>query len=110
MTASIKELDAARLHDRFVGLDLTPIGQAPTRVPVRVGGEVVRIGMAPRSGSPTLEVVVSDGTGEAVALFSGRRRIGGVEHGRGMVLQGVAHTERGRLVVLNPAYTLLPKA
>ena len=63
--------------------------------------------MAPRAGSPTLEVVVSDGTGEAVAVFTGRRRIGGVDHGRGMLLEGVAHHERGRLVVLNPAYTLL---
>ena len=108
MTASLQELDAARLQDRYVGLGLTPIGEAPTRVPIRVGGEVKRLLMAPRAGSPTLEVVVSDGTGEAVAVFTGRRRIGGVDHGRGMLLEGVAHHEHGRLVVLNPAYTLLP--
>jgi hypothetical protein len=108
LTASLVELDAARLQDRYVGLGLTKIGQAPTRVPIRVGGEVKRLQMAPRAGSPTLEVVVSDGTGEATAVFTGRRHIGGVSHGRGMVLEGVAHLEQGRLVVLNPAYTLLP--
>ena len=49
---------------------------------------------------------MSDGTGEATAVFTGRRHIGGIEHGRGMLLEGVAHRERGRLIVLNPAYTL----
>lgn len=108
-TASVEELDTARLQDRYVGLGLTPIGEAPTRVPIRVGGEVKRLQMAPRAGSPTLEVVVSDGTGEATAVFTGRRHIGGIEHGRGMLLEGVAHRERGRLIVLNPAYTLLAR-
>jgi hypothetical protein len=108
-TASVEELDTARLQDRYVGLGLTPIGEAPTRVPIRVGGEVKRLLMAPRAGSPTLEVVVSDGTGEATAVFTGRRHIGGIEHGRGMLLEGVAHRERGRLIVLNPAYTLLAR-
>jgi hypothetical protein len=108
VTASIEELDTARLQDRYVGLDITPIGEAPIRVPIRVGGEVKRLQMAPRAGSPTLEVLISDGTGEALAVFTGRRHLGGLDHGRGMVIEGVAHRERNRLVVLNPAYTLLP--
>ncbi len=109
MTSSLEELDCARLQDRYIGLDLTPIGEAPVREPIRVGGEVKRLLMTPRAGSPTLEVVVSDGTGEATAVFTGRRHLGGVDHGRGIILEGVAHHERGHLVVLNPAYTLLPK-
>lgn len=109
MTASVEELDSVRLQDRYVGLDVTPIGEAPCRVPVRLCGEVKRILMAPRAGSPTLEVVVTDGTGEAVAVFTGRRHLGGMDHGRGVLLEGVAYRERNRLVVLNPAYTLLPK-
>jgi hypothetical protein len=108
LTSSLQELDKSRLQDRYVGLGLTPIGEAPTRVPIRIGGEVKQLRMAPRAGSPTLEVLVSDGTGEALAVFTGRRRIGGVAHGRGLLLEGVAHIERGHLVVLNPAYTLLP--
>jgi hypothetical protein len=108
-TATVEELDSARLQDRYKGLGLTSIGETPTRVPIRVVGEVKRLLMAPRAGSPTLEVVVSDGTGEATAVFTGRRHIGGLEHGRGVLLEGVAHREHGRLVVLNPAYTLLAK-
>jgi hypothetical protein len=109
MTASLDELDTARLQDRYVGLGISPIGEAATRVPIRVCGEIKRLQMAPRAGSPTLEVAVTDGSGEAIAVFTGRRHIGGLEHGRGLVLEGVAHRERSRLVVLNPAYTLLPK-
>jgi hypothetical protein len=74
---------------------------------VRVGGEVKRMSVAPRHGVPSLEVVVCDGTGDAVAVFTGRRAIAGVEHGRGMVIEGVARDERGRRMLLNPAYTLL---
>ncbi len=62
----------------------------------------------PRSGSPALEIVVCDGTGDAVAVFTGRRTVGGLEHGRGVLIEGVAHDEHGRRVILNPAYTLLP--
>ena len=108
LTATVEELDAARLQDRFCTLPATPIATAPLREPIRLGGEVQRIRIVPRAGSASLEVTVSDGSGEAVAVFTGRRSLGGVEHGRCLLLEGVAHDERGRMVLLNPAYTLLP--
>jgi hypothetical protein len=43
-----------------------------------------------------------------VAVFTGRRYVAGLEHNRAVVLEGVARSERGRLVLMNPAYTLLP--
>lgn len=110
LTASVEELDQLRLQERFTGLDLTPIGEASCRVPVRIGGEVKRLRTVPRHGTPSLEVVISDGTGEAVAVFTGRRSLGGMDHGRGIVIEGVAHPERGKTVLLNPAYTLLPQS
>jgi hypothetical protein len=109
LTSSIEELDAHRLQDRYRGLGVTPIAEAPERVPIRIGGEITRIRVVPRAGSPALEVTVSDGTGEAIAVFLGRRSLGGCEHGRGVLLEGVAHPEKNRPVLLNPAYTLLPK-
>jgi hypothetical protein len=108
LRASVEEIDDARLQDRFAGKQLTPIEGLPLRVPVRVGGEVTRMRITPRSGTPALEVVVSDGTGDLTVLFTGRRAIGGMSNGRGVLFEGVAHTERGRTVLLNPAYTLLP--
>jgi hypothetical protein len=100
-------LDSERLHNRFHDLGLVPIATASLRESVRVGGEVKRMSVAPRHGVPSLEVVVSDGTGDAVAVFTGRRSIAGIEHGRGMVIEGVAREERGRRIMLNPAYTLI---
>jgi hypothetical protein len=110
LTASSAELHNDHLRDHYRGgEDVTAIASAPLRVPVRLVGEVKRMRTVPRSGVPSLEVVLCDGTGDATAVFTGRRSLGGLEHGRGLVVEGVAHDERGRLVVLNPAYTILPK-
>jgi hypothetical protein len=64
--------------------------------------------VVPRAGAPTLEVTVSDGSGEAVAVFCGRRSIKGLGPGRGVLLEGVARRDATRLVLFNPSYTLLP--
>ncbi len=108
LRASATELDAQRLQDRFTGLDVTPIADCPLRRPVRVGGEVKRVHMAPRSGVPTVEIVITDGTADATALFTGRRSIAGMDHGRAVVFEGVARLDKGRPALVNPAYTLLP--
>lgn len=108
LKASVDELDDERLQERFSGLGLTAMGDMLARTPVRVGGEITRMRVAPRSGVQAFEITVDDGTGTAVAVFTGRRQLAGVEHNRAVVLEGVARTERGRLVMLNPAYTLLP--
>lgn len=107
LTSTTEEHNQARLQDRFCLLDTTDIGTAEARTRVRICGEIQAIQVVPRAGSPWLEVTVGDGTAKAVAVFTGRRRIGGVEPGRGILLEGVAGTQRGRLLLLNPAYTLL---
>jgi hypothetical protein len=107
LKSSVDELDSARLQERFVHLELTPMQDATARVPLRVGGEVKGVRIVPRSGVASLDVLVSDGTGEVHAVFTGRRTLGGVHPGRAIVFEGVAHGERGELVVLNPGYTLL---
>jgi hypothetical protein len=108
LRTSVEDLECARLQDRFAGKALTHIDSLPLRVPVRVGGEITRMRITPRSGIPALEVVVSDGTGDLAVVFTGRRSIGGMTNGRGVLFEGVAHQERGHTVLLNPAYTLLP--
>jgi hypothetical protein len=101
------ELDQERLQHRCSELDPTSMHAMPSRSLTRVGGEVVRMRVAPRHGVPALEIVLSDGTGTAVAIFTGRRAIGGLEHGRMVIIEGVPRDESGRRVILNPAYTLL---
>jgi hypothetical protein len=107
-TASVADLDKARLQDRYQGLDITSISEVQLRAPARFGGEVQGLRVVPRSGSPSLEITVSDGSARAVAVFLGRRSLPGLEPGRGVVLEGVPRREGNRTVMLNPAYTLLP--
>lgn len=88
-------------------LRVTPISEAPVRQRVLIAGEVQGMQVVPRAGSPSLEVTVSDGSGRAAAVFYGRRRLGGVDPGRRVLLEGVGRIERGRLVLVNPAYTIV---
>jgi hypothetical protein len=107
LASSTDEIDQVRLQDRFCDVDCSKIDTAVPRTRVVISGEVQAIQVVPRAGSSWLEVTVGDGTGKAVAVFTGRRRIGGLEPGRAVLLEGVAGTVRGRLQLMNPAYTLL---
>lgn len=104
---SLEDIEGERLQDRLADLGIQPIADAPTRTPVLLAGEVQGLQVVPRAGSPSLEVTMSDGSGRAVAVFTGRKRLGGVDCGRRILIEGVARTERGRLIVLNPAYTIV---
>lgn len=108
LRADTHELEQVRLAGRYAGRAETAIGEAPLRENIRVAGEVTSIRVVPRAGSPSLEVTVNDGTGLAVAVFTGRRAIPGISPGKGLALEGVARQDRKRILFLNPAYELLP--
>jgi hypothetical protein len=105
-TSSTGEIDQARLKGHFDPLG-GRIADAVPRTRVAITGEIQALRVVPRAGSPSLEVTVGDGTGRAVAIFTGRRRIGGFAPGRAVLLEGMAGLHRGRLQLMNPAYTLL---
>ena len=107
LTQSLDELEGERLHDRLKDFGIQPISDAPTRQPVLLVGEIQGLQVVPRAGSPSLEVTISDGSGRAVAVFTGRRRLGGVDCGRRVLIEGVGRTDRGRMVIINPAYTIV---
>jgi len=104
----VRELDADRLVDRFAELRLQPLGELEARDRTKVCGEVKRMTIKPRSGIPSTEIVINDGTGDATVIFSGRRHVAGIEHGHCIVIEGVAYADANRLVFLNPKYSLLP--
>ena len=107
LSRPIEDIEADRLKVRVSDFDVTPIGEAPSRVPIVLVGEVQSLQVVPRAGSPSLEVGIDDGTGRAVAVFTGRKRLGGVDCGRRVIIEGVGRPERGRMIVLNPAYTIV---
>ncbi len=104
---TVEELDDERVLNRIAELGVQRIADAPTRTSVLLAGEVQGLQVVPRAGSASLEVTIGDGSGRAVAVFTGRRRLGGVDCGRRIVIEGVTRSERGRLLVVNPAYTIV---
>ncbi len=109
LRSSTDDLHRERLSGRFEtgALGTTSIVDAPTRARIRIAGEVARMRVVPRAGSPSLEVTVDDGTGRALVIFTGRKRIAGIDPGRHLLLEGTARDEHNRLVLMNPGYTLL---
>lgn len=104
-----EELISERLTAKFDGLHLVTLADMPMRERTTVCGEIRRMSIKPRAGIPAVEVEINDGSGDLTVIFSGRERIPGIGHNRGLVVTGVAHMEGARRVMLNPAYQLLPK-
>jgi hypothetical protein len=98
----VRELDAERLVDRFAELRLQPLGELEARDRTKVCGEVKRMTIKPRSGIPSTEIVINDGTGDATVIFSGRRHVAGIEHGHCIIVEGVAYADANRLVFPQP--------
>ena len=42
----------------------------------------------------------------AVLVFTGRKRVPGIQPGRAIIAEGVARDEHSRLTILNPRYSL----
>ncbi|HYZ10262.1 MAG TPA: OB-fold nucleic acid binding domain-containing protein [Actinomycetota bacterium] len=80
------------------------IAGCPSREEVRVAGTVSRLRLRPMDGMMTLEAVISDGTGELTASWTGRSHIPGLTLGTPLVLQGVVAQERTGLRMVNPRF------
>jgi RecG-like helicase len=103
----LKESDEARLSAEIRGWaervpGTTRIADAPVREPVKIAGVIKRMTVFPMEGKESLEALVSDGSGEAVVVFMGRRGIGGLTLGSRVVVEGVLGEQRGTLKMINP--------
>ncbi|MEO6628845.1 MAG: OB-fold nucleic acid binding domain-containing protein [Aquihabitans sp.] len=110
LTTSDADLDRERLRQFCQDVPgVTPIGDARPRQEITVAGEISSLRIVPRSGTPSLEVTVKDGSGSMVIVWTGRRNIPGVVPGKRLVLngRGTPQGAGGRLTVLNPRYELL---
>ena len=74
----------------------------------RVAGTVRSVRIRPGVKVPVFEVVVSDGTGNMVGQFWGRRSIPGMEPGRVIEMEGTPRPSERERVMANPLYTLRP--
>ena len=104
-TATVEDRLAAEVREWSESVpDTTRIGVCPTRAPVRVAGVVRRITVRPGEGYDSLEALVTDGTGEVTAAWTGRRAIPGLSLGTRMILEGAIGQERGARKMVNPRF------
>jgi len=80
------------------------IDQAPSRARIRLAGVVNRISVVPGQGGDSLEAVLTDGTGEITAVWTGRRAIPGMFLGTRMIVEGVLVASPGGRRMVNPAF------
>ena len=84
------------------------IADAPMRQRVKIAGVIRRLTVFPMKDNESLEAVVSDGTGEVVIRFMGRRAIGGLGLGAKVVVEGVLGEQRGGVQMINPRLEFTP--
>src|SRR5438552_17986751 len=84
------------------------IADAPMRQRVKIAGVIRRLTVFPMKDNESLEAVVSDGTGEVVIQFMGRRAIGGLGLGAKVVVEGVLGEQRGGVQMINPRLEFTP--
>ncbi len=110
LRALAAELDLERVRKACAGVPgMTPISDIRPRQEFAAVGEISALRIVPRSGSPTLEATVTDGTGTLSVVWTGRRQIAGVGPGRRLVVRGRANPTGpgGRIVLYNPTYDLI---
>ena len=78
------------------------IADAPLRARSKIAGVIRRLTVFPAQDNESLEAVVSDGTGEVVVRFMGRRAIGGLGLGTRVVVEGVLTDQHETLQMMNP--------
>ena len=82
------------------------IDEAPLREQVKIAGVIRRLTVFPMADNESLESVVSDGTGEIVVRFMGRRAIRGLTLGSRVVVEGVLGEHHGHVQMMNPRLEL----
>jgi hypothetical protein len=88
----------------------TPSSAVHDRVRATVAGRVVALRVQPMASSPTLHVVIADGSGRFTAVFLGRRDIPGIRIGATISVTGMVGLRKGHLAMLNPSYEILVPA
>lgn len=100
--STLEEVCSARVSSVRLG-DLQP------RELVEVVGEVTHVCSMNRNGGAVFEIELSDGSGTLVVMWTGRKRIAGIDKGRRLAVWGRAAPMRrdDSLVLHNPRYELL---
>jgi amino acid transporter len=88
----------------------TQIAAVRWRQRARVAGRVKSVRVQPGSSLTSLECTISDGTGQLVLVFQGRRRVPGIEPGARLLVEGMVGERGKRPAMINPVYQILAGA
>jgi hypothetical protein len=86
---------------------LMAIADVRWRDRITVQGRVRAMRVAPQHDSPTLEVVLQDGTASMSIVFLGRRSLAGITIGTQLEATGTVGLHKARLAILNPQYRII---
>jgi hypothetical protein len=101
----VRQQIAAETDQELDGV--TAIRDVEWRQHVKIAGRIRSMRVETAKGMANLECEVTDGTGNLVVVFIGRRKIPGVDPGTYLVVEGTVGSWRRRLAILNPNYELV---
>ena len=104
--ASAATQEARHLQSETVQAGCCPIADAHDREVVSLHGTLRTVTLRPRGGVPALEAELYDGSALITIIWLGRRRIGGIEPGRNLQVEGRIGVHDGARVMFNPRYEL----
>ena len=108
LSQSKSDLHAEQLKVEVLQTGATQICNCIPGEPVTVSGVLRSVTLRPREGVPAVEAELFDGTGRVLVVWLGRRRIHGVEPGRGIVVTGRMTCNSEKPTIFNPRYELRP--
>lgn len=106
--ASSEREEARELRQDTERSGLVCIADAELRRPAVVQGTLRTVLLRPRGGVPALEAELYDGSGSLLLVWLGRRRITGIDAGRGLRVEGRIGMQDDQRVMYNPRYSLRP--
>lgn len=110
LSQSKADQHAEAVQDGTRGVGATPICDCAPGSPATVAGVLRSVTLRPHEGVPAVEAELYDGTGRILLVWLGRRRIRGVDPGRGIVVHGRILCNTERPTIFNPQYELRPPA
>jgi hypothetical protein len=108
LTSSQGALEAAELQDDVLESGYEPIARCADREQVQLCGTLRTVTLRPRGGVPALEAELYDGSGSVTLVWLGRRRIAGIDPGRGLIAKGRIALRDDERIMYNPRYELRP--
>jgi hypothetical protein len=106
LTSTSEEIDARELLEESIERGSTPVMRCRSGERVTVSGSIRALTLRPVGGVPALEAELFDGSGTLALIWLGRRRILGIDPGRGLTVHGRVTLQNGHRVMYNPAYEL----